>query len=120
MVPGFANAGMVATLVSGESGEHAQRSRPESHRRPERRPERKPEHRTERSPDHRPEQKQQVQRAEHRSRPMAPQKQHDPIFSKPYEPGVVTAVAKVAEPVTAHAKRGDRPVAALLGGLKRV
>ena len=117
VVPGFANAGMVATLVSGE---HAQRSRPESHRRPERRPERKPEHRTERSPDHRPEQKQQVQRAEHRSQPMAPQKQHDPIFSKPYEPGVVTAVAKVAEPVTAHSKRGDRPVAALLGGLKRV
>ncbi|MCC6213007.1 MAG: ATP-dependent helicase, partial [Burkholderiales bacterium] len=42
----------------------------------------------------------------------------DPIFSKPYEPGTAPAVARVAEPAV-HPKRRERPVAALLGGLKR-
>ena len=110
VVPGFGNAGMVATLVSGQSGE-----------RPRHGSQRKPEQRPERMPEHRPQQQNSQPRPQQASaQPRAPQKQHDPIFSRPYEPGVVAAVAKVQEPVTAHAKRGDRPVAALLGGLKRV
>jgi hypothetical protein len=50
-----------------------------------------------------------------------PQPKHsDPIFSKPYEPGTGGPAPKAAEPVVEHAgKRRERPVAALLGGLKR-
>jgi len=51
--------------------------------------------------------------------PSRPQpKPSDPIFSKPYEPGTAPAVAKAPEP-SPHGKRRERPVAALLGGLKR-
>jgi ATP-dependent RNA helicase RhlE len=48
-------------------------------------------------------------------------KPSDPIFSRPYEPGtaVADAAPKAAEPVAAHGKSRARPVAALLGGLKR-
>ena len=52
------------------------------------------------------------------SRPCRPEPS-DPIFSKPYEPGTAPAAAKVAEPASPHAKPRERPVAALLGGLKR-
>jgi len=51
--------------------------------------------------------------------PRPQSKPSDPIFSKPYEPGTGEPAAKPQEPVTAHAKRRERPVAALLGGLKR-
>jgi len=51
--------------------------------------------------------------------PARPQsKPSDPIFSKPYEPGTAPAVAKAADS-SSHSKRRERPVAALLGGLKR-
>jgi ATP-dependent RNA helicase RhlE len=46
-------------------------------------------------------------------------KHADPIFSRPYEPGAVPA-APNPQPVIAHPRRRERPVAALLGGLKRV
>jgi len=51
----------------------------------------------------------------------AQSKPSDPIFSKPYEPGnaIAAAAPKAAEPVAAHGKPRARPVAALLGGLKR-
>jgi ATP-dependent RNA helicase RhlE len=116
LVPGYANAGTVATMVSGEqSGGNAGRSRQENHRRPERRP---------------AQQKSQHAVAQHATAPhSAPhhanpqprpaQKPSDPIFSKPYEPGIVTIQAKVAEEPVELGKRRERPVAALLGGLKR-
>ena len=123
LVPGFANAGTVATMVSGESGEAAHRhknadagrSRQGSQRRSEHRPPQKTEHKSE----HASEQKLQHSIPQH-SQPRMPQKPHDPIFSRPYEPATATAVPKVAEePAATHAKRRERPVAALLGGLKR-
>ena len=98
LVPGFApNAGTAATLMSGE------RSRMR-HARPER-PQQKPQSRAPQPPPH-----------QYQHRP--PQKPSDPIFSRPYEPGVPSAEPG-PEPVAAHAKRRERPVAALLGGLKR-
>jgi ATP-dependent RNA helicase RhlE len=116
LVPGFANMGTVATMVSGESGEAAHRhksadagrSRQGSQRRPEqRRPPQNSQHQPQAAaPQARPQQKPQ-------------QKPHDPIFSRPYEPGTATAAPKAEEPAAAHAKRRERPVAALLGGLKR-
>ena len=48
--------------------------------------------------------------------PMPPQKPVDPIFSKPYEPGQVQPASM---PAPEQARRRERPVAALLGGLKR-
>jgi ATP-dependent RNA helicase RhlE len=123
LVPGFANAGTVATLVSGETGEDAHRhkradagrSRQGSSRRPEHRPPQnspRPAHHAQNgNPPARPQQIVQ---------PKAPQKPHDPIFSLPYEPATAGSAPKAAEePAAAHAKRRERPVAALLGGLKR-
>ncbi|HEX7220457.1 MAG TPA: DEAD/DEAH box helicase [Burkholderiales bacterium] len=50
--------------------------------------------------------------------PRPPAKPADPIFSAPYEPGTAPqAPQKPAQPQ--HARRRERPVAALLGGLKR-
>jgi ATP-dependent RNA helicase RhlE len=46
------------------------------------------------------------------------QKHSDPIFSKPYEPDM-TPQAPKPELAPAHHRRRERPVAALLGGLKR-
>jgi ATP-dependent RNA helicase RhlE len=54
-------------------------------------------------------------RREAMARPTAP-KPADPIFSRPYEPNPVPKEPK-PEPVVA--RRRERPVAALLGGLKR-
>jgi ATP-dependent RNA helicase RhlE len=119
LVPGFEpNAGTVAAMVSGESS----RPRAGAHRRPESRPESRPERRppqkNEHRPEQRPEQKPQHSVPQH-SQPRTSQKSNDPIFSRPYEPGTATAAPKAAEPAAAHAKRRERPVAALLGGLKR-
>jgi ATP-dependent RNA helicase RhlE len=123
LVPGFANAGTVATMVSGDSAEPARRHegrnagggnggrpRPGSQRKPEHRPQQQksqngnPQHST---PQHAG------------SQPSAAQKFNDPIFSRPYEPGAAPAADKPQEPEAAHSKRRERPVAALLGGLKR-
>lgn len=55
-----------------------------------------------------------------RTQPTAPKPRPgpaDPIFSAPYEPGLAPAQASASEP--AAARRRERPVAALLGGLKR-
>ena len=92
LVAGFEpNAGTVATMMGG------------ARRRDARPPQRHP------PPPH-PHQKPQ---------PRQQHKPSDPIFSRPYEPGGVVTAAKPQEPVAAHAKRRERPVAALLGGLKR-
>ena len=111
VVPGFANAGTVATMVSGNGG----RSRQGSQRRPERQPQQQkselgnPQHATpqQSTPQH------------SNSQPRAAQKSTDPIFSRPYEPGVAPVAAKPQEPDDVHAKRRERPIAALLGGFKR-
>ena len=90
LVPGFApNAGTAATLMSGE------RSRARHERTRER-----PQARSQPQP--------------HR----APLKPADPIFSKPYEPGTSPAESK-PQSVAVPTRRRERPVAALLGGLKR-
>jgi hypothetical protein len=124
LVAGYANAGTVATMVSEGHGGSAGRSRPENHRRPERdrRPQQqKPQHA---NPQHANPQHAHAtapQSTPHQAAPQAraAQKYNDPIFSKPYEPGVATISPKPAEEPVGLGKRRDRPVAALLGGLKR-
>jgi ATP-dependent RNA helicase RhlE len=55
-----------------------------------------------------------------RSTPPRPQpKPADPIFSAPYEPGTAPAKPQPAPAQTPYQRRRERPVAALLGGLKR-
>ena len=118
LVAGFANAGTVATMVSGEhAGGGAGRSRQGSQRRPERErrpPQQKSQHANPPQPATAP------HSAPQHAAPRAAQKHHDPIFSKPYEPGTAAPVtAKAEEPAGGLAKRRERPVASLLGGLKR-
>jgi len=108
LVPGFASAGAVATMVSAGAPEH--RGRQGSRR-----------------PEHRPQQ----QKSQHATAPHTPphqanppqrpaQKPSDPIFSRPYEPGTgPVAVKTAAEPAAGLGKRRERPVASLFGGLKR-
>jgi ATP-dependent RNA helicase RhlE len=98
LVPGFEpSAGTAATLMGDE---HRRRPRPQP--RPQGRPEHKPEHRPRPAPA-------QAQ----------PKKPSDPIFSKPYEPASSPAPRPEPEPAAAPSRRRARPVAALLGGLKR-
>jgi len=118
LVPGFANMGTVATMVSGDSGEAAHRHKNADAGRSRQGSQRRQEHRP---PQNAPQPAQHAQAAGSQARPQQKpqQKPHDPIFSRPYEPGTATAAPKAEEPAAAHAKRRERPVAALLGGLKR-
>jgi ATP-dependent RNA helicase RhlE len=98
LVAGFQpSVGAVATMMGGERRREARpqprHQQQQSHSKPQPRP-------------------------QHAS-PRPPSKPSDPIFSKPYEPGTAPAQPKPLEPAPAHAKRRERPVAALLGGLKR-
>jgi ATP-dependent RNA helicase RhlE len=97
LVAGFQpSVGAVATMMGGERRREARpqpRHQQQSHSKPQPRP-------------------------QHAS-PRPPSKPSDPIFSKPYEPGTAPVQPKPLEPAPAHAKRRERPVAALLGGLKR-
>jgi ATP-dependent RNA helicase RhlE len=97
LVPGFTSAGTAATMMGGE-----RRREP----RPQPRHPQQPHAKTQPRPQH--------------AAPRPQSKPSDPIFSKPYEPGLAggSAAPKPQEPVAAH-KRRERPVAALLGGLKR-
>ena len=117
LVAGFEpNAGTVATMMGGESS----RPRPGAHRRPDQRPDQKPDRRPPQRPEQKSEYKPQHSLTQQHSQARTPQKPHDPIFSRPYEPGTAPAAEPaVQEPVVAHGKRRERPVAALLGGLKR-
>jgi len=100
LVPGFTpSAGTAATMMGGER-RHGARPQPRHAR---------PQHRAQ---DAQPQQPRAQQPRPQQSKPF------DPIFSKPYEPGTAPAAAKAPEP-SAHSKRRERPVAALLGGLKR-
>ena len=53
------------------------------------------------------------------ARTRAPQRQLDPIFSRPYEPSGDAPVAETPQPAGTPRRGRERPVAALLGGLKR-
>jgi ATP-dependent RNA helicase RhlE len=55
-------------------------------------------------------------RRREQGRPPAPAAQADPIFSRPYEPGIASPAAPAEKP---DARKPQRPVAALLGGLVR-
>jgi ATP-dependent RNA helicase RhlE len=117
LVAGFEpNTGVVATMMGGESrGREGREGR--GGRGPNRR-EARPPHHTQPAPHN----AQSHSKPQHSS-PQAPRPQSklsDPIFSKPYEPGTGGPAPKAQEPAVEHAgKRRERPVAALLGGLKR-
>jgi ATP-dependent RNA helicase RhlE len=112
LVPGFEpNTGAVATMMGGER-RHGARPQPR-HPRPQQRPQEAQQSQQPRQP----------QRPQHPQPPLHPQprpqpRPADPIFSRPYEPGAAPAATQAAEPGV-HSKRRERPVAALLGGLKR-
>jgi ATP-dependent RNA helicase RhlE len=112
VVPGFTpHAGTAATLMGGESRggqRNGGRGRREEGRGREKERERMPER--ERTP-HRPPQ------AAHKPQPAA--KPADPIFSKPYEPSASSTEPASQPQQQSHSRRRERPVAALLGGLKR-
>jgi len=112
LVAGFEpNAGTVATMMGGEP--HGQRAPRRDARPPRRGPERHPQAQ---HPKPQP-----LAGAAPRPQPSRPpHRPSDPIFSKPYEPGTGGPAPKAQEPVVEHSgKRRERPVAALLGGLKR-
>jgi len=124
LVPGFANAGTVATMVSsggrreGRGGGSAGRSRQGPQRRTEYRP--PPQSHGQQHADQQPASAPHSSPQHASPQPKAAQKFNDPIFSRPYEPGTAPVAAKPAEePADGLAKRRERPVAALLGGLKR-
>jgi superfamily II DNA/RNA helicase len=109
VVAGFApHAGTAATLMGGESRGHRGGSRGE---RGDRRPARE-EHR-QRGGRERMQQPSQAPR-----NPPPATKSADPIFSKPYEPSAPSTEPKPQQPQSSSRRR-ERPVAALLGGLKR-
>jgi len=117
LVAGFQpSTGAVATMMGGEPRGRGREGRGGRDGRGASRREARP-------PHHQPPSIPQAQARPLHSAPQhhRPQsKPSDPIFSKPYEPGTAPAEAKPHEPVATHAKRRERPVAALLGGLKRV
>jgi len=117
LVAGFQpSTGAVATMMGGASrGRGGREARGGREGRGSNRREGRP-------PHHQPQPNPQAQAKPLHSAPQHPRPQSkpsDPIFSKPYEPGSVSAEAKPQEPVATHGKRRERPVAALLGGLKR-
>ncbi len=119
LVPGFEpNAGTAATMVGGHPrGEgRGDRGRP---RREGPRPEREAREPREARPPREPREPRDV--PSHRPQSLAPQqpKSQDPIFSKPYEPGTGASAPATATPSAQSGPRRARPVAALLGGLKR-
>ena len=119
LVPGFEpNAGTAATLVGGPPrGEgRSDRGRP---RREGLRPEREAREPREARTPREPREPRDV--PSHRPHSFAPQqpKSQDPIFSKPYEPGTGAPAPATATPSAQSGPRRARPVAALLGGLKR-
>jgi len=56
-----------------------------------------------------------------RAAPTRPQRHVDPIFSRPYEPDATSPAPLPLQPASAPSRQRqrERPVAALLGGLKR-
>jgi len=115
LVPGFEpNAGTVATMVTGHPrGEgRGDRGRP---RRDAPRPEREAREPREPRESREPREPRRPQSIP----PQQPSRSQDPIFSKPYEPGTGAPAPATATPSAQSGPRRARPVAALLGGLKR-
>ncbi len=121
LVAGFEpSAGAVATMMGGQSRGRGGNGRRDA---------RPPQKAAERHPQQHRHSKLQPERitapqpwrnnAPQSSRP--PSKPSDPIFSRPYEPDAapLSAAPKAPEPAAASSGRRERPVAALLGGLKR-
>ncbi len=121
LVAGFEpSAGAVATMMGGQSRGRGGNGRRDA---------RPPQKAAERHPQQHRHSKPQPERitapqpwrnnAPQSSRP--PSKPSDPIFSRPYEPDAapLSAAPKAPEPAAASSGRRERPVAALLGGLKR-
>ena len=103
LVPGFEpDGGTLATLMGRDAIPPRERRQPERDRPPA-------SARHASTPRNRP--------------PQPPAKQADPIFSAPYEPGLAPdkpqQPAQQAQTQTPYQRRRERPVAALLGGLKR-
>jgi ATP-dependent RNA helicase RhlE len=118
VVAGFTpHAGTAATLMGGESRGHrngGRREGPRNEARGERRPRGEARGGRERM-HHQPPAPQPLQAAR---KPQPPAKQADPIFSKPYEPSAPSTEPRPEAPQS-PSRRRERPVAALLGGLKR-
>ncbi|MBM3368705.1 MAG: DEAD/DEAH box helicase, partial [Betaproteobacteria bacterium] len=111
LVPGFEpNAGTVATMMTGHPrGEGiGNRGRP-----------RREEGGRMRSQAPRPKRDAPPSRRPPFIPPQQSPRNQDPIFSKPYEPGAGTAAPAAPQPAAQSSVRRVRPVAALLGGLKR-
>jgi ATP-dependent RNA helicase RhlE len=106
LVPGFTSAGTVANMMNSERRRDREggRERDRDGGRPQQRHGQQGAHAKPQG------------RLPH-SNPRPAPKPADPIFSAPYEPGTAPP-ASPQEPAQ-HAKRRERPVAALLGGLKR-
>ena len=109
LVAGFEpNAGTVATMMGGESRGQLRRDARPAHKAPQRPAQQHAPSNSQPRPQH------------HAPLPARPQsKPSDPIFSRPYEPDSLSAAQKAPEPMASRAKPRVRPVAALLGGLKR-
>jgi ATP-dependent RNA helicase RhlE len=117
LVPGFApNAGSMATMVGGRPRHEARREARHEAPRPRRE---RAGRRGEQRPPRSPQQSQQPQPSQPKiPQQTPPHKPQDPIFSKPYEPDAAPAADKPVGPGV-PARRRERQVAALLGGLKR-
>ena len=111
LVPGFQpNAGTVAMLISGEA-RHGAEARPSSRNEGPRNANPRREGGRHEGPRH---------ESPRRDTPLREKPAADPIFSKPYEPGLgPPPEAQPAKPEAAQGKRKRPQVAALLGGLKR-
>ena len=107
------STGAVATMMGGES--RGQSRGPRRDGRPPRSGSERPAHAQHPRPQTGREESPQFRPQPSR----APAKPSDPIFSKPYEPGNAPAATKPASEPVSLGKRRERPVAALLGGLKR-
>jgi len=122
LVPGFEPAGATVAALMGKDAARevaaAPRREPQAREREQ--------HARERTPRREPQAREREQHAQERAPQRAmvptpqtaprPQKPSDPIFSKPYEPAASPAAAAAPQPAS---RRRERPVAALLGGLKR-
>ena len=112
VVAGFApHAGTAATLMGGESRGHRNGGRGEGRGRGNRGGERRPQE--DRGGRER------MQQSAQPPRTPPPAKPADPIFSKPYEPSAPSTESKPQAQQQSPSRRRERPVAALLGGLKR-
>ena len=111
LVPGFQpSTGSVATLMGGDVRSH--RQGPGGDARPRRQ--------AQSGDAHRPRREERRSGDAPRQAPRPPAPPADPIFSKPYEPGLAPSTAPQSAPKPEGSRKRKQPqVAALLGGTKR-